>query len=416
MSGWVAGAAVAGSVISGVMSSDASRRASDTQAAAATQASNNQLQATQAANQMQWAMMQQNMVNQSPYMQGGQMGMAALQGAMFGAPAQQNYPGPQTGTPQGGGPTMTYGGNPPTMTAQGIGGAPSQVANGGQQLQAGPTATTQQVQPVGAPVGAPGLTAGSVPGAGSAPGTFTSATGQTVDASGNPVDTSGYGKVQNYGASQGQLNQAAGAFSGQLGKQFSNTDLNSQMAPNYQFQLNQGLQAMKANMAATGQLDTPQAMRALNNYAQNQASGAYQQAFSNWNTQQNNLYDRLQGMITPGSAAASAAGGAATSAGSGIAQTGMYGASAANNYMTTAAAANAAGTMGSNNALTGAIGSGLTGGINAYNKYNQDQQQAINAANPYGSPGYGSGLAYPAPEGYAKYSQPGVQAPAGFEP
>ena len=196
--------------------------------------------------------------------------------------------------------------------------------------------------------------------------------------------------------------------------------MNSQLAPNYQFQLDQGEQQLKASLAATGMLQTGEGLKDINNYAQNYAGNAYQNAFNNWNTQQNQLYNRLQGMIAPGSAAASAAGGAATSAGSGIAQTGMLGASAANNYMTQSAAANAAGTMGSNNALTGAIGSGLTGYNNANQMgMNQQLQQAqisyLN--NPPGSSGYGSGLSYPAPAGYGQYAgQPAPANPAGYEP
>ena len=70
MSG-IATAIVGGSIVSGIIGSNASQGAANTQAAAADTASNNTLAATQQSNALQYQMYLQNLANQSPYMQGG---------------------------------------------------------------------------------------------------------------------------------------------------------------------------------------------------------------------------------------------------------------------------------------------------------------------------------------------------------
>jgi hypothetical protein len=335
---------MAASIVGGIMSSNAAGDAADSQSAAAANAAASQLQAAREANRLQWGMYQQGMANQSPYLQGGQMGMSALTGALFGAP------------------NATTGIRAPSLNTAFSGGAPD----------------------------------------GSITPTFTpyTQTGNVTDASGNIVTPSGAPgtpdySVQNYGATGDQLSAAGGAFSGQLGRQFNNKDLTEQMAPNYQFQLDQGLQALKSNLAATGKLQTGQGLKDINDYAQNQASGAYQNAFNNWNTQQNNLYTRLQGLITPGAAAASNSAANAANVGSGMAGNLMSGASSANNYLTSGAAANAAGTIGSSNALTGGINGAITGWQNGNNTDLQNQllqlqiDRARSGGGGYGGGGYG---------------------------
>ena len=343
MSG-IATAIVGGSIVSGIIGSNASQGAANTQAAAADTASNNTLAATQQSNALQYQMYLQNLANQSPYMQGGQEAYSALLGAM-GLGAPQAY-GSSTG-PTGSQviPNATAGGGiVPTQ-----GGGVNQTLAGGSPT--GLTTTGSAFKPTGAVAGTSGV---AVPGS-------TSGIGSTIGPTTNIPGIGNVG-VQNFGAGQGSLNSANSAFSGQLGQTFNNSDLNAQLAPNYQFQLDQGEQALKASMAATGSLQTGQGLKNINDYAQNQASGAYQQAFNNWNTQQNNLYTRLQGLIAPGTSAASSAGQAAQSAGSGIASTTMGGVGASNNYLTSGAAAQAAGQVGSANALSNAF----SGGVNGY--------------------------------------------------
>jgi hypothetical protein len=88
-----------------------------------------------------------------------------------------------------------------------------------------------------------------------------------------------------------------------LTNQFNNQDLNAQLAPNYQFQLQQGLgQAQNAaNMG--GGLLSGNTLQGLNTYAQNYAQGAYQNAFTNYQTQRNNIYNNLAGQAGIGQTA-----------------------------------------------------------------------------------------------------------------
>ena len=86
-----------------------------------------------------------------------------------------------------------------------------------------------------------------------------------------------------------------GTGSGYLTNQFNNTDLNAQLAPNYDFQLKQG-QGQAQNAANVGGgLLSGNTLQGLNTYTQNYAQGAYQNAFTNYQTQRNNIYNTLAG-------------------------------------------------------------------------------------------------------------------------
>ena len=125
---------------------------------------------------------------------------------------------------------------------------------------------------------------------------------------------------------------------------FTNTDLNANLAPNYQFQLNQGLgQTNNAANLQTG-LVSGNAMMAGNKFAQDYAGGAYQNAFNNFNTSQGNIYNRLSGIANQGIQANQTLAGSATGAANGIS-------SAATN----AGNAAAAGTMGSANSISNGL-------------------------------------------------------------
>lgn len=69
-------------------------------------------------------------------------------------------------------------------------------------------------------------------------------------------------------------------------KQFTNADLNAQMAPNYAFQLEQGQGALNRSSNATGGFVGGNAQKALQDYSQNFAGNAYQNALSNYMGQQ----------------------------------------------------------------------------------------------------------------------------------
>jgi hypothetical protein len=86
-----------------------------------------------------------------------------------------------------------------------------------------------------------------------------------------------------------------------LSHTFNNADLNSQLAPNYQWQLQQGLGATNQafNVAGGGS----NMVNAADIFAQNYAGNAYQNAFNNYQTQNNNIYNRLAGIANLGTTA-----------------------------------------------------------------------------------------------------------------
>ena len=71
--------------------------------------------------------------------------------------------------------------------------------------------------------------------------------------------------------------------------QFSNQDLNAQLAPNYAFQLQQGQLGNEQANNATGGIVGGNAQKALQDYTQNYAGTAYQNAFNNYQTQRGNI-------------------------------------------------------------------------------------------------------------------------------
>ena len=71
--------------------------------------------------------------------------------------------------------------------------------------------------------------------------------------------------------------------------QFSNADLNSNLAPNYAFQLGQGQQANLMASNATGGAVSGNTLKSLQDYTQGYAGTAYQNAFNNYQTQRGNI-------------------------------------------------------------------------------------------------------------------------------
>ena len=163
--------------------------------------------------------------------------------------------------------------------------------------------------------------------------------------------------------------------------------LQTQMAPNYQFMLNQGEQALQSSAAASGGLLTGQGLKDINNYAQNTAQSGLQQAYNNYVTNQTNTYNRLSGLSSLGQNSAAGVGNQGVQTGSNIANTAMAGTSAVNNYLTGGAAATAAGAIGSANAVTGSLNSGLNNylTLNYLNGLNGGGVQS-QASNTYNQP------------------------------
>jgi hypothetical protein len=87
-----------------------------------------------------------------------------------------------------------------------------------------------------------------------------------------------------------------------LTKQFGAQDLQAGLAPNYDFMLSQGqgINAAKANQA--GGMIGGNALQGLNQFTQDYAGNAYQNAFTNFQNQQTNIYNRLAGIAGIGQA------------------------------------------------------------------------------------------------------------------
>jgi hypothetical protein len=120
-------------------------------------------------------------------------------------------------------------------------------------------------------------------------------------------------------------------------------DIMSAADPSYQFRLNEGLKALDRQASARGGLISGGALKAAQRYGQDVAS-----------TEFGNAYNRLAGLAGVGQTATGAMGNAASA----------YGANAGN-LMTSGAAARASGYVGGANALTG--------GLNSYLNYTQNQ-------------------------------------------
>ncbi len=82
--------------------------------------------------------------------------------------------------------------------------------------------------------------------------------------------------------------------------QFNNQDLNATLAPGYDFRLQQGQKAnMQANNA-TGGMVGGNALKSLQDYTQNFASGEYANAFNQYQTQRQNIYTNLANIANLG--------------------------------------------------------------------------------------------------------------------
>ena len=153
--------------------------------------------------------------------------------------------------------------------------------------------------------------------------------------------------------------------SGYFSKQFGPQDLQSNLAPNYQFMLGQGLGAVnqQMNVAGGGSNITQNATK----FAEDYASNAYQQAFNNFQTQRTGIYNTLSGIAgigqtsnnTQANLANSLAGNQTTlgnQLGTSITNLATGGSAAAASGITGAAMANASGQVGSANAISSGIG------------------------------------------------------------
>lgn len=142
--------------------------------------------------------------------------------------------------------------------------------------------------------------------------------------------------------------------------------------PGYQFQLQQGQNALQNSAAARGGLLSSGTAKALDQYSQGLASSNYQNTYNNalqtygtnYNTfqnNQNNLYNRLAGTTQLGLGATSNLASLQQQGANSLSNIYQNSGQQIGNDLTQAGQAQAAGIVGGSNALTG----GLQGGLNA---------------------------------------------------
>ena len=325
------------SLLSSVIGGSAASSAAGAQAGAANQATAAQLQ-----------MFNQVMGNLQPYMQAGQGALGALEYGL-------GIGGPYTGGAPAAAPASNVPAGVPSGFGSGFGGgaatlAPQYAAAGYTLSPDGLTVTDQLGN---------GYLASSFPG--------------VV----RPAQTALQPVPANVPAGRAAQAPPGGLGYGSLLQPFTAQSLASNLAPNYQFQLGQGLGQLANVGAATGM--SGNTLAGLQSYAQDYASNAYQQAFQNYQTTQGNIYARLGNLAQLGQASSTGAASGAPLFSSGISQT-----------IQGLGQAQAAGTIGVANAISG----GLSGiGSAAVLPYFL-QNQAMGNMNMIGGTGPSSGYNY----------------------
>jgi len=131
-----------------------------------------------------------------------------------------------------------------------------------------------------------------------------------------------YNKSLGYNAPYQTLGtKAAGEISNEmpyLTHQFDVTDLYKGLAPNYDFMLQQGQQANLRAANVGGGMLGGNAQTGLNKFTQDYAGNAYQNAFTNYQNQRNNIYSNLANIAGIGQTANTAMGTAGTTLGNNI--------------------------------------------------------------------------------------------------
>ncbi len=175
----------------------------------------------------------------------------------------------------------------------------------------------------------------------------TDAANRATDLQSNIWETTQQNAAPYIGAGRTALNQI-GDLNGYFTHQFDRNDLNAGLAPNYEFMLEQGLRGVGNAANTSGSRLGGNALAGLTRYATDYAGNAYQQAFNNYNTQRNDIFNRLSSIAGLGENAAVGTGNTGVQAGSNISNTMLGGANAA-----------AAGLVGVGNAVNNGIGNYL---------------------------------------------------------
>jgi hypothetical protein len=153
--------------------------------------------------------------------------------------------------------------------------------------------------------------------------------------------------------------------------QFGAADLNSALAPGYDFRLKQGQSANLQASNATGGMVGGNALKSLQDYTQNFASGEYANAFNQYQAQRSNIYNQLSDIAKLGFSGSQGQANAELGLGNNLASLtmGAGNAQAASNIAQGNAWANTAQTIGNVGAYYGMGGGGGGGnaGAGAYN-------------------------------------------------
>ena len=149
-----------------------------------------------------------------------------------------------------------------------------------------------------------------------------------------------------------------------LTQTFGPDQLKSNLAPNYQFMLNQGLGAQNQALNASG--GGSNIGTAGTKFAEDYASNAYQNAFNNYQAQQTNIYNRLSGIAGIGQNAVSGLSNLATGNATNIANLGVGSANAVAQGQVGSAAAQAQGlnSIGQGVTLASILNPANAGGTN----------------------------------------------------
>lgn len=144
------------------------------------------------------------------------------------------------------------------------------------------------------------------------------------------------------GTGTGGTAGTTGLPAGYLTQTFNPTQAQLENYPGYQFQLSQGDLALQSANSAGGSAVSGPALKSLMSFNQGLAASNYNQYFNQFQTQQNNIFNRLQQIASLGQNAAGNLGSVGANLGTGIAQA-----------QAGAAASQAGGIVGATNAIGG---------------------------------------------------------------
>jgi hypothetical protein len=213
-----------------------------------------------------------------------------------------------------------------------------------------------------------------------------------ADAAGRSQDqllAAGREAAEGYTPYTGAGTTALSAITGQMPyfqQQFTNQDLNSYLAPGYDFRLGQGQRANMMTSNVTGGAVSGNALKSLQDYSQNFASGEYANAFNQFQSQRTNIYNQLSDIAKMGLTSQQGSANALIGTGTNIASitSGLGNAQAASQ-------------IGQANAVSGAVqGVGNAASYYAINNMNNPAaMQAQMTAGGYGSNAYNNYMSNP---------------------